>query len=204
MNQYKHSLRAFIQFYGMICAFALKAFIENQLNQIKQIDFSLDALGFILRVIDSVVLLLVIIRFFHGNVVFINKCHDDTKKIVPKHMYIDLSFMLFQSVILVLIPLFDINNVHLVVMILIFTDAIWMLLVWTIKNRSCEEVKPYAERWMISNLFFAFILFGISVIPQEYEIIKNVMNIILIFINTIINFYMNNKFLNTKENCEKE
>jgi len=194
-NPYNHTIKAFCELYHMICAIAITILIRTFLPQFPIENMMLT----IQNLANGIVIVFLVVRFFHGNSVLIKKCHLDREPLSVRCMYTDLTLMLFQGILLIVIALIDIGTVYFVIVILIFTDALWMGFISTTEEYRCTGTRPYTISWLISNLFTACLMLILMVtMHQDDNIVLNILNMVIVFINTIVNFYMNHKFMEHK------
>ena len=196
MNNYKSSIKALCQLYSMLCAIAMTTLLGNFLPRLSSAELPLMIQDFA----NCVILLLLIIRFFHGNIVFVNKCHFDPATIVPRYMFIDLSFMMIQGLLFNVISMMETAKMYDMVIALIFSDALWMLFVFFLKSRPCPEINPYTLKWMISNFLTTCIMLICRLLWSQ-GLVLNIINMVIVLANTIANVYMNSAFLKTESKC---
>jgi hypothetical protein len=172
----------------MLCAIALALLIHNYIEDIQNDwTFSENSLQFA----NCIILILLVVRFFHGNIVFINKNYFELKQVDSVNMFVDLALMLIQSLLIIGMSLIECKKAYDVVIALIFTDALWMLFVVVRNNTSCsKKVVSVAIVWLVSNLLTACIMLIFRSYLKQEETALNIINIIIVIINTIVNFYM--------------
>lgn len=188
----------------MLCAIALALLINNYLSIEIEATASAstinDTQNTVLKFVNCIILILLVVRFFHRNIVFINKNYFELKKLNSVNMFVDLSLMLIQALLIIGMSIVESKKAYDVVMALIFTDALWMLFVVAKNNFNCSEVVPVAIKWLVANLLTAFMMLNFRLMINQ-ELKLNISNMIIVLFNIIINFYMCYAFLKTEREC---